>query len=172
MPDNPLTRVRWSPFVVGAGIGLLSWFAFATVDHGIGVTGAFEAAATLILRALGLADDGGDAPKIGWEWTLLLGLLAGAWISARLSGDHARESVPAMWAARFGERPGPRLAVAFVGGFLLMFGARLARGCTSGHGITGALQLAVSSWVFLVGLFVSGGLVARLMFRGEAGRRV
>lgn len=172
MSENPLTRVRWSPYVVGAGIGLLSWFAFATVDRGIGVTTAFEEAAAMALNLLGLTNGGGDAPRVGWEWTLLVGLLVGAWISARLSGDHARETVPSLWAARFGERPGPRLAVAFVGGFLLMFGARLAQGCTSGHGITGALQLAVSSWVFLVGLFVSGALVARLMFGGEAGRHV
>lgn len=170
MPENPLTRVRWSPYLVGAGIGVLSWFAFATVDRGIGVTTAFEEAAARVLGALGLAD--GGAPRIGWEWTLLVGLLVGAWISARLSGDRAREVVPSLWAARFGDRPGPRLAVAFAGGSLLMFGARLAQGCTSGHGITGAMQLAVSSWVFLVGLFVSGGLVARWMFRGGAGRHV
>jgi len=37
-----------------------------------------------------------------------------------------------------------------------MFGARLAQGCTSGHGISGALQLAVSSWTFVVVLFASG----------------
>lgn len=174
MSRNPLTRVQWSPHVVGAGIGILSWFAFATVDRGIGVTTAFEEAATMVLHALGLADGGWpvSGPTIGWEWTLLAGLLIGAWISARMSGDHSRETVPSMWAARFGDRPGPRLAVAFVGGFLLMLGARLAQGCTSGHGITGALQLAVSSWVFLVGLFVSGGIVARLMIGKKVGSHV
>lgn len=172
MTRNFLTRVQWSPYVVGAGIGVLSWFAFATVDRGIGVTTVFEAAATMLLHALGFGGGSASEPTIGWEWTLLLGLLVGAWLSARLSGDHGREAVPPMWAARFGDRPGKRLTAAFVGGFLLMFGARLAQGCTSGHGITGAMQLAVSSWVFVVGLFVSGGIVARLMFGKKAGGHV
>lgn len=38
----------------------------------------------------------------------------------------------------------------------MMFGARLAQGCTSGHGISGVLQLALSSWIFVVFLFLSG----------------
>ncbi|MCA9168672.1 MAG: YeeE/YedE family protein, partial [Planctomycetales bacterium] len=49
-----------------------------------------------------------------------------------------------------------RAAAAFVGGATLMFGARLAGGCTSGHGISGALQLAASGWVFFAAVFVSG----------------
>lgn len=172
MDRNFLTRRQWSPYAVGAAIGVLNWFAFATVNRGIGVTTAFEEAATLLLHALGLGGGPGSPVKIGWEWTLLLGLLVGAWISARLSGDHGKTSVPSLWAERFGDRPGPRLAVAFVGGFLLMFGARLAQGCTSGHGITGVMQLAVSSWVFVVGLFLSGGIVARLLFGKQRRRHV
>lgn len=46
-----------------------------------------------------------------------------------------------------------------------MYGARLAGGCTSGHGISGGLQLALSSWLFLAVMFATGLLVSRLMFR-------
>ena len=42
-----------------------------------------------------------------------------------------------------------------------MLGARLAQGCTSGHGISGALQLAVSSWLF-VAVFVATAIAAAL----------
>jgi len=49
-----------------------------------------------------------------------------------------------------------------------MFGARLAQGCTSGHGISGSLQLAVSSWVF-VGAFFAVGLATALLLFGREG---
>ncbi len=47
-----------------------------------------------------------------------------------------------------------------------MFGARLAGGCTSGHGITGTMQFAVSSWVTLGAIFVGGMAAARLVYGG------
>jgi hypothetical protein len=58
-----------------------------------------------------------------------------------------------------------RLGVAFVGGIILAYGARLAGGCTSGHGISGALQLSVSSWVALTSFFIGAVATAHLLFR-------
>ena len=49
--NNPLTMKSWSPYVVGAGIGVLSWFAFATANHPIGITTAFENTAALTEKA-------------------------------------------------------------------------------------------------------------------------
>ena len=46
-----------------------------------------------------------------------------------------------------------------------MYGARLANGCTSGNGISGGLQLALSGWVFLTVMFPTGILTAFLLFR-------
>jgi uncharacterized protein len=57
-----------------------------------------------------------------------------------------------------------RWAAAFIGGVLMGFGARWARGCTSGHGISGTLQLAVSSWITTIALFVSGIITAMILF--------
>jgi uncharacterized membrane protein YedE/YeeE len=48
-----------------------------------------------------------------------------------------------------------------------MFGARLAGGCASGHGISGSLQLALSGWVFFASVFVSGILTALMLFGKE-----
>ncbi|MOA68345.1 putative inner membrane protein [compost metagenome] len=59
----------------------------------------------------------------------------------------------------------PRLGMAFVGGAIMAFGARLAGGCTSGHAISGALQLSVSSWVALVCFFVAAVATAHLLYR-------
>jgi len=59
--------------------------------------------------------------------------------------------------------PGTRYAVAFVAGFLMLFGARLADGCTSGHGLSGVAQLGVGSTVAVAGMF-AGGIAAAMLF--------
>lgn len=175
--ENPITRNSWSPYVVGAAIGVLSWFAFATADKPLGITTAFENTAALVEKAAtpnyeqtndyytAKAKEG-KSPKIDWEWMLVLGVFLGALLSASLSGDRTREVVPEPWRRRFGGSVTKRLAAASLGGALMMFGARLAQGCTSGHGISGALQMAVSSWVFVVVMFAVA-VVAALMIYGR-----
>lgn len=169
-----LRATEWSPWAVGVGLGVLSWFAFATADHGLGITTPFEQAAALVERAV-VPDVAApyftsNKPKIGWEWMVVVGVFLGSLLSARLAGARAEPTVPSLWRTRFGSSVGKRLAAAFAGGALMMFGARVARGCTSGHGITGALLLAVSSWVFIVLAFVVAALTAWTMFRGGEGR--
>lgn len=71
---NPLNQKQWSPYVVGLGIGVLSWFAFATANHPLGITTAFEHSAALVEQAVApsLAENNEyfakESPKIGWEW--------------------------------------------------------------------------------------------------------
>lgn len=174
---NVLRLKSWSPYVVGVGIGVLSWFAFATANKPIGITTAFEYSAALTEQAaapqlaqpyLEAKAKDGKAPKIDWEWMLVLGVFAGAWLSAKLGHDRTERSVPPLWEWRFGPSATKRLAGAFFGGALMMFGARLAQGCTSGHGISGALQLALSSWIFVVLLFVAGTAVTFALYGREA----
>jgi hypothetical protein len=45
-----LTDKSWSPYAVGAGIGALSWFAFVSADHPLGISTAFETTVALSLR--------------------------------------------------------------------------------------------------------------------------
>jgi uncharacterized membrane protein YedE/YeeE len=177
MPQVPIKGARaksWSPYVVGALLGVLSCFAFVTVDRGLGITTPFEHTAAIAERAAFpalaaehdyfLEKTGKDAPKIGWEWFLVVGVFVGSLISSKLSGDRRHDPVPPLWRERFGGSTRKRYLGAFVGGALLMIGARLAQGCTSGHGITGALQLAVSSWIFGATFFGVGIAVAMLLF--------
>ena len=80
---NPLTKQSWSPWLVGVGIGVLSWFAFWSANHPLGITTAFEHTAALILDAAipGFAESNSyyqtESPKIGWEWMLVVGVLLG-----------------------------------------------------------------------------------------------
>ena len=96
--DNPITRRSWSLYVVGAAIGVLSWFAFATADKPVGITTAFENTAALVEKAaipdfeqangyFAAKAKEGKSPKVDWEWMLVLGVFLGALLSASLSGD-------------------------------------------------------------------------------------
>jgi uncharacterized membrane protein YedE/YeeE len=178
MMTTPLSQKSWSPYVVGALIGVLSWFAFATVDKPIGITTAFEHTAALVEKTtvpgfeqrneyFAAKEAEGNAPKIGWEWMLVIGVFFGALLSASLSGDRTRLSVPPLWERRFGPGKAKRLTAAFLSAALMMFGARLAQGCTSGHGISGTLQLAVSSWLFISVAFGIAIVTALLMYGRE-----
>jgi len=107
---------------------------------------------------------GSAKPVFEWQFALVVMLVAGAWLAARLAGTAHSERVPTLWRWRFGDSAWRRYVGAFFGGAVLLFGARLAGGCTSGHGISGGLQLAASSWVFIVAMFASGVVTARMIY--------
>jgi len=165
-----LTLTEWSPYIVGIGIGLLSCVAFVLSDKPIGCSTAFTRSSGMleqIVRGRKVRDMPyyrQFVPEIDWEWMLVLGIVVGAFTSAWLSGEFRLEWIPSLWAATFGSNYLPRLVTAFCGGIILGFGARWAGGCTSGHGISGTLQLAVSSWVAVVAFFASGALAAFIMY--------
>lgn len=166
-----LSMQQWSPYVVGAGIGVLSWLAFLLSDRPLGCSTAFTRTSGMIERLfLGGAVVNKPyykkfAPALDWECMLLVGILVGAFLSAHLSGRFQAIWVPAKWAAAFGNGPVLRWIVSLLGGIIMGFGARWAGGCTSGHGISGTLQLAVSSWLAATGFFVGGIVTAMFLFR-------
>jgi hypothetical protein len=167
-----LTEASRSPYAVGAGLGLLNVFAFASAGRGLGVTTPFESAAALATRRIApdvmrineYLTKREELPKLDWEAFLVLGVFAGSHLAARAAGERVRSRRrPAPWRRRFEARRTRRYTAAFVGGALMMFGARMAKGCTSGHGLTGTAQLAVSSWVFTPLMFASAALAARAL---------
>jgi len=106
---------------------------------------------------------------VDWEWMLLVGVILGSFASASFSGQFQVQWIPGKWSAAFGSALLPRWLVAFSGGIIMGFGARWAGGCTSGHGISGTLQLAVSSWLAAVWFFIGGIATAMAMFKLLAG---
>lgn len=164
------TLRRWSPYAVGIGIGVLSWLAFLLSDHPLGVSTAYARTSGMLEKAVRGKKVGEKAyyrefaPTIDWEWMLVAGVLAGAFLSSWTAGAFRWEVVPPLWRTTFGDGPAVRLAVALAGGFLVGLGARWAGGCTSGHGISGALQLVVSGWVALLSFFVGGIITAMLTY--------
>jgi uncharacterized membrane protein YedE/YeeE len=114
----------------------------------------------------------GKSPKVSWELMLLVGVFIGGMLSSWLSGDRNTIKVPPLWEWRFGDSSAKRFALAFLGGAVMIFGARLAGGCTSGHGISGTLQLAVSSWTFITLAFATAVSTAFLIFGSEGRHHV
>lgn len=163
-------RGRWNPYAVGAAIGVLCWGAFAIANKPIGISSSLEAVAGFCAEPLlgQLVDRNAYLAKytfaLNYGVLFLGGVFLGALLSALVSGTWRVETVPAVWRSRFGSGRLRRLAAAFAGGLVLMFGARLAGGCTSGHGISGCLQLALSSWVFFLTLFAAGIVAAHLLY--------
>ncbi len=160
----------WSPYVVGAGIGVLSWLTFYFSDKPIGASSFYATVAGLIGKLFArkhteqLAYFKTEPPSVNWEFIFVLATIGGAFLAAFTGGEIANEWVPQMWRARFGDSVALRGLVAFAGGGLMAFGARLAGGCTSGHGISGTMQLNVASWIAVVCFFIGGIAVAMLLF--------
>lgn len=168
---NIFTEVRWSPYLVGALIGVLSWLSFLFLKKPLSCSTSFASTSGMIERLF----RGKQVEEklyyqkvklaIDWQWMLVAGMVFGSLISALLSGDFGLQWVPALWASAFGEAPLVRIAAAAIGGIFLGFGARWADGCTSGHGISGTMQLTLSSWVSAIFFFVGGILTAFILFR-------
>lgn len=165
------TQVQWSPYVVGGAIGVLSWFTWLVSNEPIGCSTSFSRLAGMIERLFrGRRVEEKPyyrevKPQVDWQMMLVVGVVIGALVSALLSGDFTWQWIPPAWDLDFGDNAATRLAVAFAGGILLGFGSRWADGCTSGHGISGTMQLAVSSWISAACFFIGGILVAQLVFK-------
>ncbi len=163
----------WSPYLGGALSGLL-------VAASVFVTGKYFGASTTFVRGAGFLESLfspervaampyfiKEAPLLDWQALFVVGILVGAALASQFSNTFRLQAVPDSFAARFGRSPLKRGITAFSGGVLAMFGARLADGCPSGHGLSGTLQLSVSGYVALVCFFAGGLVTARLLYRGK-----
>lgn len=165
-----LMAERWSPYAVGIGIGILSWAAFFLSDKPIGVSTAFARTAGMVERfflgprVLEKRYYKLFPPVIDWEWMLVVGIIIGSLLSALWGNTFHLQWVPDRWNEAMGSSPLPRWLGAVAGGIFIGIGSRWAGGCTSGHGISGTLQLAVSSWLAVICFFISGIATATIIY--------
>ena len=158
----PTVKPYANPYVAGVVLGLVLLTAFAVMGHGIGASGAIASTVAAGVGTAAPAHAAGSAyyrlwangtrsPLESWIVFEVLGIFAGAFVSAALAGRLTRAV----------ER-GPhtvvraRLLWGFAGGILMGFASRLARGCTSGQALTGGALLSVGSWVFMLAIFAAG----------------
>jgi len=156
-----------NPYMAGIGIGIVLFAAFIFMGRGIGASGAVSTVTAVAVEQLApefTANSeyygqyvGKEHPSPLKDWLVyqVLGLFLGGFLSAALSNRIIKKV-----------EKGPRISVtmrlvlAFAGGGLMGFGAKLARGCTSGQALSGGALLSLGSWVFMMAVFAGGYMLA------------
>ncbi len=162
----------WNPYLAGLGLGLVLLSAFVVMGRGLGASGAYASAVAAGVQAVApqhaasnefyaeYLGDGTQSPLKDWLVFEVIGVFVGGYISGILAG-RVRKTV----------EKGPRVSVnarfgyAFVGGMIMAFGAKLARGCTSGQALTGGALLGLGSWSFMLAVFAGAYAVAYFVRR-------
>lgn len=167
----------WNPYLAGALAGLL---AIASVYVSTQLYGKpkYLGASTTLVRAAGLLERTvapnhvaqneymqSKGVKVDWQFMLVLGVVIGAFVSSKADKSFQLEAVPPVWSSRFGSKWQTRALGAFLGGIVAAFGARMAGGCPSGHGLSGLMQLSVSGFIAMAGFFGAGILAAHFIYR-------
>lgn len=159
------------PYTAGILLGIVLFLSFFLTGNGLGASGGmnriivfFEAAIAPqhVNQSAYLAAMAGGSrnPLDNWVVFVSVGTVIGGFASGYLHGRFKIETVK-----------GPRTPVklrwvlAFVGGAAMGFGARLARGCTSGQALSGGAVLSVGSWVFMFAVFAGAYALAYFLRR-------
>lgn len=160
-----------NPYLAGIGLGLVLLAAFVIMGRGLGASGAFSTLVSVVVAKVAPDHAAGNAfygeylstegnPLKDWLLFEVIGLFAGGFLSGVLAGRIKRST-----------EKGPnisvrnRLVFAFIGGGMMGFGAKLARGCTSGQALTGGALLNVGSWAFMMCVFAGAYALAYFMRR-------
>lgn len=164
-------QVEWSPYLTGAMLGVLAILTLLSTGLLFGASGAFENLAGWLMQAV--APDVAKntywsyvmTPGFTWGVMMGVGLIIGAFIAAITSGDFKLRWISdEQWLKVFGGAHWKRWLALFFGGILLEYGAGVAGGCTSGLAISGGVQLAPAAFVFMGGMFISGIIVAKILY--------
>lgn len=161
----------WSPYAAGILIGLLQIPAFLLINTALGTSSSYVTVAGNLAAVVDPAASKIEyiakhlaGAKNWWQVALVVGIALGALLSSRLSGAR-RSGMSYVWARGMSiHSMTQRLPLAFIAGFIMLFGARIADGCTTGHGLSGMAQLAVGS-VIAVGAMFTGGIATAMLMR-------
>ncbi|WP_428241474.1 YeeE/YedE thiosulfate transporter family protein [Gynuella sp.] len=156
----------WNPYAAGILLGVVLFLAFLISGNGLGASGGLNRLVVWVQDALFpdhvdntpflLHMAGGDLnPLTNWVVFMVIGALIGGFVSGWLRGRVRLETNKGPQIT-----PKTRWALAFVGGALMGYGARLARGCTSGQALSGGAVLSVGSWAFMFAVFAGAYLFA------------
>jgi uncharacterized membrane protein YedE/YeeE len=174
----------WRPYIAGALVGVLAILS-VVVSTQVLDSPKYLGASTTFVRSAGLIEQSvasehvannayfqSKKVKVDWQFMVLVGILLGSFAASRIDGSFKAEGTPPMWRDRFGTKVSTRAIGAFLGGIVAMFGARMAGGCPSGHGLSGLMQMSVSGFIAMTGFFVGGIIVARLIYSKTVAKEV
>ena len=166
MQNETKQRQYWNPYVGGALLGVLLFLTFFLTGHGLGSSGGINRVVVAIedifvpehvdmTPYLAEMAGGERNPLDHWIVWQVAGILIGGFASGMLRG---RVKVETYHGPQI--QPRTRWAMAFLGGALMGYGARLARGCTSGQALSGGSVLSAGSWAFMLAVFAGGYALA------------
>jgi uncharacterized membrane protein YedE/YeeE len=155
-----------NPYLAGTLLGLVLLAAMYISGRGLGASGGLKYCVVSVVGALDKPHaeksayyskyfQGGQKPLSNWLTIEIFGVLAGGFISGAVSKrlKFKIEKSPKISNAR-------RLIFAFIGGMFFVYGAQLARGCTSGAALSGMAVLSVAGFVTMMAIFGSAYLFA------------
>ncbi len=108
------------------------------------------------------------AHPFNYSFVFVIAMVAGAFLSSRLGGPRPTaldRNAPEVWRQRFGNNTVLRNVTVFFAGVVVLFGARLAGGCTSGHMMSGMMQTSLSGYLFALGAFAAAVPAAILIYK-------
>lgn len=110
------------------------------------------------------------ANPINYSFVFVLAMIAGGFLGYKSqSGKPTKKELiaPEVWRGKFGDSSAKRYLVVFLGGILVLFGARLADGCTSGHMMSGMMQTSLSGYLFAISAFAVAVPLAIYMYKED-----
>lgn len=142
-------------------------FSSALTNRPIGASTAFPYVGDL-LSGLTNNDYYAKIESAGnWEVMFLAGAFIAALSISLIKRDFKLVLIHDNWKRFKGESKLKRIIWSFVGGFILIFGARMAGGCTSGHILSGGMQLAYSSLFFAVFTFIGLLVTGKFFYKSK-----
>ncbi len=147
---------KW--IIAGILLAILNSIVFVTSNRPIGASTSYPYVADIITHTTNNPYFSKIEKPGKWEMIFLLGAMLAAFLGSVIKKDFRFTVIYSNWEKHKGNSKIKRIIWAFIGGFILIFGARMAGGCTSGHIISGGMQLALSSLVFALAMFI--GLVS------------
>jgi len=163
-----LPQPYWNPLVAGILLGLVLLATFVITGHGLGATGfTTRLTAWLGMNLVPVATSANDylggmvedgKPLNAWITWQVIGVAIGALVSAFFA-----HRIQFQMDGRKFLGGSKRPITALMGGVLAGFGARIAAGCTSGLGLSGAAVLSLAGFTFLCTFFAVGLLANRFM---------
>jgi uncharacterized membrane protein YedE/YeeE len=162
----------WSPYVAGVLIGLLQVPAFVLIETALGTSSSYVTVAAHIAALADASIGKMDylakhmyGAKNLWQVAMVIGIALGAYLSMKAAGTR-RQAISPVWKRAVGiDSLSARAPMAFAGGFIMVLGARIADGCTTGHGLSGMAQLAIGSTVAVAAMFAGAIATALVMKR-------
>jgi uncharacterized membrane protein YedE/YeeE len=145
---------RWPFWIGGPAIGLFVLFFLWGDGRQLGVSSGYSDACTAAFD---------PSTRGSWRLVFLVGLVGGGAISALLAGGLSPTLAMGSFDTLVSASPATKALLFGGGGVLIGLGARLAGGCTSGHGIVGTALLAPASWLATAAFMVAGIITAHLV---------